>query len=151
MITPALLEQLEAERAATQDRLDRLDDAITSLRALAPAVPNGRPAKKAARATGRGKQSTKHLDGKRSGRTPAWDTEKARQLYDRGRTFPEIAEAVGATAKSVGGYARRHRWPPRGKGFHRAKGSPVHRKTCRGCGSTVGPERDSCPSCGMPA
>jgi len=140
----AIVEQLEAARATAVEEIKRLDAALAALRG--EPQPDGRPVKKAA---DRGAQSVRHLAGKRTGRAPSWDTAKARRLYDQGRTFPEIAAAVGSTEKSVGGYARRNGWPARGKGFHRTKGGPGRPK-CKACGSTVTPG-ETCPACGIPA
>ena len=53
------------------------------------------------------RNSARNLRGK-AGRKVKWDTEKARQMRVEGKTWKEIAEVVGVSAKTVNSYASQH-------------------------------------------
>ena len=47
-----------------------------------------------------------------NGKTATWNVIKARELYDQGMAYAEIAEQCGITKSAVVGYSNRH-WPNR--------------------------------------
>jgi ribosomal protein L32 len=149
MIAPDVVQQLEAARAGLLADLAKVDDAIAALTDGARPtpqerpVPRGRPVKKAP-PVHRGASSTKHLNGKRTGRAPKWDVALAERLWKSGVSAQEIADRTGAPgAQTVYERAARLKWGKRQKAT-----SPTRK--CRACGSTVTPGQ-ACPSCGITA
>ena len=47
-----------------------------------------------------------------NGKTATWNVIKARELYDQGVAYAEIAEQCGITKSALHGYSNRH-WPSR--------------------------------------
>ena len=153
MIAPDVVQQLEAARVGLLADLAKLDDAIAALTdgtrptpdARPAHIPRGRPVKKAPPA--RGTQSTKHLDGKRTGRAPTWDIVMGEQYWKTkpDMTTTEIADRLGTTPKLLRQHAARHDW-----GLRAEKAAGTSRRKCRACGSTV-TSGQACPACGIPA
>jgi ribosomal protein L32 len=96
----------------------------------------------------RGKQSTKHLDAKRTGRAPTWDIVRGESYWKTkpDMTATEIADRVGTTPANLTDRAKRCGWGPRPT----KATSPTTTKKCRACGSTVSPGQ-ACPACGVTA
>lgn len=59
--------------------------------------------------------------GHRGGRRPRFDWDKGRQLWDKGKTMQEIADAFGCTTHAVKNAIRRYDWPRRPSGGSRIK------------------------------
>ena len=52
----------------------------------------------------------KDCDKRAESRKPKWDTELGQKMFNEGKTFREIAEAVCRSEDCVYGYARRNGW-----------------------------------------
>ena len=60
--------------------------------------------------------------GRLNGRKPAWDVDRAYELYRAGKTYEEIAAQVGTTKSCIGKYAINHNWKKRKRpGRHGAR------------------------------
>lgn len=60
-------------------------------------------------------QAMEQAEKARLAYAPKWDTEKAKRLFDEGKSYQEIADAVCTKRSSVINYANKHEWGRRRK------------------------------------
>lgn len=137
----ATLQVMREKLATERARIDRALEAISDLQKSYPVSGNGQakaaappvqarpaPKKAAPKVAGRGKQSTAHLDGKRTGREPKWDVELAERLWKAGVPVDEIMDRSGAPGKaSIYERAARCKW----EGRHAAQRKRAQEKAPR--------------------